>query len=414
MFGHDALHSGVSPDTVIGASSASGLTVRWSQPLGSTSDQPSPVVAYVPALKQTLVFDVTYAGGVSAFNATTGALAWRRQVNAHVFSSPAVSGNTVYFGDNNGVLEALNAATGTTRCTFTLPFTPPANQPGRIFSSPVVASVDGTGPTVFFGDAGTSSPSETDNGGHMWAVTGAGNTAGNCKERWAYNNWPDKGTNGTQSGVWDQPALAQESNGTWAVVFGTSNPDGAVYALNAASGALLWRFQTLQTGADQDVGAGPTISVPGINGFADGVAYIDGKDGIEYALNLLTGAKIWSFTLGPGSSMALAVSEAALSGNTLTVCYAGSVFSLNATTGTLIWEATLGGAIEASPAITGGAGDQALFTGDLNGNEYGLSLSDGTQVFSVTTKGKIQDSAAVANAMLYFAAGGNLYAYSPG
>ena len=154
----------------------------------------------------------------------------------------------MYFGDNAGQLKALNAATGTVQCTFTLPFGPPATKPGRIFSSPVVGSVDGTGPTVFFGDAGGSppSPTEASNGGHLWAVAGVGNTAGSCKERWAYSNWPDKGTNGTMTGVWDEPALVREGNGTAAVVFGTSNPDGAVYALNAATGPrqILAAFRT--------------------------------------------------------------------------------------------------------------------------------------------------------------------------
>ena len=410
MFGHDPLHSGVSPDTAIGASTAPGLARRWSQPLGTASDQPSPAVAYNAALKQTLVYYVTYTGVVSAFSASTGTLVWRRSVAPSVYSSPAVYGNTVYFGDNEGNLEALNAATGAVQCTFTLPVMPPATKPGRIFSAPVVGNVDGTGPTVFFGDAGLPSPTEAQNAGHLWAVAGVGNTAGSCKERWAYNNWPDKGTNGTMTGVWDEPALAQASNGTWAVVFGTSNPDGAVYA---ATGSRLWRFQTLQTGQDQDVGAGPTISPPGGNGFPDGVVYIDGKDGIEYALNLLTGKKIWSFTLGAGSGNAIAVSVAALTGNTLTVGYAGSVFAFNATTGALIWQATPGGTIQASPAVSGSPGNQVLFVGDLNDHEYGFSLADGAQIFSATTTGKIQNSAAVADGTLYFASGGTLYAYAP-
>jgi outer membrane protein assembly factor BamB len=412
MFGHDRLHSGVSPDTAIGASTAPGLTVRWSHSLGSGPDQPSPAVAYNTTLKHALVYDVTHAGVVSAFNSSTGALAWRRTLAATVYSSPAVYRNTVYFGTNQGTLEALNAATGAVQCTFTMPVTPPATKPGRIFSAPVVGDVDGTGPTIFFGDAGTSSASEADNGGHLWAVTGVGNIAGPCHQKWVYGNWPNKGTNGTMTGVWDEPALARDSDGTWAVVFGTSNPDGAVYALNAATGSLLWRFQTRQTGADQDVGAGPTISPPGGNGFTAGVVYIDGKDGIEYALNLATGQQVWSFTLGPGSDLALAVSEAALAGNTLTVCYAGSVFTLNATTGAQIWQATPGGTIQASPAVSGAPGDQVLFAGDTNGHEYGFSLATGAQLFTATT-GKIQDSAAVANGTLYFASAGTLYAYSP-
>lgn len=406
-FGHDPLHSGVSPDSAIGASTAPGLAVLWSQSLGTANDQPSPAVAYDASLKQTLVYDATYAGRVSAFNATTGALVWHRQIGTNVYSSPAVYGNTVYFGDNNGALEALNAATGAVQCTFTLPVVPPSTAPGKIFSSPVVGNVDGTGPTVFFGDANIEA------GGHVWAVTGFGNTAGNCQEKWAYDTWANKGKTGAMTGVWGEPALAQEQDGIWAVVVGSSNPDDSVYAVNAVTGARLWHFRTVTSGTDEDVGAGPAISAPGGNGFADGVVYVEGKDGIEYALNLRTGQEIWSFTLGPGSADAISVAEAALTGDTLVTAYAGSVFALNATTGAQVWETTLGGTIQASPAVSGGPGDQAVFAGDLDGHEYGLSLADGTQLFSVATKGKVIDSTAVADGTIYFAGGGKLYAYAP-
>jgi outer membrane protein assembly factor BamB len=413
MFGQDPLHLGLSPDNTIGASTAPGLTTKWSKRLSSVHDQASPAVAFNTTLKKTLVYDVVHSGVVTAYNASTGAQVWRRTAGLNVNSSPAVYGNTVYFGDNNGTLEALNAATGAVQCTFTLPVSPPATKPGRIIGSPVVGIVDGTGPTVFFGDAGDDSPGETLNGGHMWAVTGVGNTAGACKQKWVYNNWQNKGTNGSMTGIWDGAGLVEQGNGTWAVVFGTSNPDNAVYALNAASGARLWRFQTMQTGDDEDVGAGPTISAPGVNGFADGVVYIDGKDGVEYALDLLTGLSIWSFTLGPGSASALAVSTAALAGNTLVTAYSGSMFALNATTGALIWQATPGGTFEASAAVSGATGDQALFVGNTNGHEYGLSLANGAVLFNAATASAIQDSTAIADGTLYFASGGTLYAYAP-
>ena len=130
MFGHDPLHSGVSPDTAIGASTAPGLTTKWSKRLSSVHDQPSPAVAFNATRSETLVYEVTHGGVVSAFNASTGALVWRRTVGPNVDSSPAVYRNTVYFGDNRGTLEALNAATGAVQCTFTLPVSPPATTPG--------------------------------------------------------------------------------------------------------------------------------------------------------------------------------------------------------------------------------------------------------------------------------------------
>jgi eukaryotic-like serine/threonine-protein kinase len=413
MFNHDLLHSGVSPDTSIGASTAPGLTVLWSKRLPSVHDQSSPAVAYNASLKETLVYEVTYGGAASAFNASTGALVWQRTLSPNVNSSPAVYGNTVYFGDNGGTLEALNAATGAVQCTFKVPLAPSATARGRIISSPTVGDVDGTGPTVFFGDAGVASGPEDQSTGHMWAVTGVGNTAGNCKEKWSYDAWVQMGTNGIMTGVWDAAGLVQESDGTWIVVFGSSNPDGGVYALNAVTGVRLWHFQTAQFGEDEDVGAGPTISPPGANGFADGVVYVDGKDGLEYALDLATGDQIWSFTLGAGSASSFGVSTAVLADDTLVTCYSGSVFALNATTGTLVWQANPGGKIVASPAVSGALGNQALFVGDTNDNEYGFNVSTGAQVFSATTTGVIEESAAIADGALYFASHGTLYAYAP-
>jgi outer membrane protein assembly factor BamB len=409
-FGHDPLHSGVSPDTAIAASDASRLGKRWAASLGSTLNQPSPVVAYSAKLGKTLVYAVTYKGVVAAFDAKTGSLVWRRSLATKVASSPTLSADTLYIGGLNGTLRALNAATGAIRCSFTLPVVAPAAAPGRLMSSPVVGNVDGTGPTLFIGDAGSE---ESNNGGHFWAITGVGNSAGGCRERWMYDDWPNKGTSSTLTGVWDEPALAQNGHGTWEVLFGTSNPDQSVYALDAANGSLLWRFHTLNRGSDEDVGAGPTVAPPGSDGFAGGAVYVDGKDGIEYALNLRTGKRIWSFTLGPGSDHAYGVSEAALTGNELVVCYAASVFVLNAKTGAKRWRTTPGADIQASPAIAGPKGHQVLFVGDVKGREYGLLLRSGAQVFAAATNSRLQASAAVAAGMLYFISAGKVYAYAP-
>ena len=416
-FGQGPLHSGASTDTAISASTASRLGTQWKASLKSDTDRaPSPVVAYSTKLNETVVYAAAAGGVVSAFDATTGKLVWNRSVGSKVTASPAVYRGNVYVGDLNGTLHALDAATGAVRCTFKLPVIAPATQPGRIFSSPVVGNVDGKGATVFIGDAGIQPQGQPDdivNGGHFWAITGVGNTAGGCREKWVYYNWPKKGLNGTQTGVWDEPALAKNSLGKWEVIFGTANPDQSVYALDAVNGSRLWRYHTKQNGPDEDVGDGPTIGPPGANGFADGVVYIDGKDGIQYAFDLLTGKKIWQQTIGPGTDQADGIAEAALSGNTLVTCYDTSVIALNATTGAVIWNFTAGGRIQASPAISGPSGDQVLFVGDENGTEYGLNLQTKAEVFQTVTTGKLQASAAVADGMLYFTNGGTFYADAP-
>ena len=159
----------------------------------------------------------------------------------------------------------------------------------------MVGHIDSTGPIVYFGDIGQS---EKVNAGHEWAVTGFGNSAGNCQPKWSFNGWTNKGGNGTKTGSWSSPTLTQDSTGQWLIVLGSSNPDEAVYALKASDGTKLWRFQSQKIHGDEDIGAGTTIGAPGVNGFADGVVYIDGKDKIEYALNLHTGAQICRSTWG--------------------------------------------------------------------------------------------------------------------
>jgi len=53
-----------------------------------------------------------------ALNAKTGAEKYRFKANGYIYSSPAISGNTAYFGDFTGKLFALNLTTGKSSGTF--------------------------------------------------------------------------------------------------------------------------------------------------------------------------------------------------------------------------------------------------------------------------------------------------------
>lgn len=81
------------------------------------------------------------------------------------------------------------------------------------------------------------------------------------------------------TGTWDPLAYAVDAGGVPLVLFGSADPDDAAYALNANTGAEVWRFQTTNMDHDYDIGSGITISPPRVNGFADGVAYVPAKDG---------------------------------------------------------------------------------------------------------------------------------------
>ena len=318
------------------------------------------MVAFNATLHKPLAYSAT-SGTITARNLATGAVVWTSSGNGPIVATPAVAGNTVYVGTEARRLVALDATTGKLQCHFSLG--------GAIQTSPVVGTCGRTGPVVFFGDTGTS---EADNAGHEWAVNGVGNSAGACTKKWVFNAWNDKGPAASRTGSWSPPALTTDSSGRPLVVFGSSDPDDSVYALDARTGEQLWRFQTKITNKDDDVGAAPAIGRPGLNGLPHGAVYIDGKDKIEYALDLLTGAELWEFNmkLGSGGASANSQSAAALVGNQIVVPYARYLFSLDAATGAQSWRSQpAGGNYFSSPSVSGTTGDEVVVIGDAAGIE---------------------------------------------
>ena len=409
-FQHDPLHSGVTADTSVGASNASALALKWRTLVGGSGKKPpnvatSPAIVYNQTLGKTLAYvgsEGSTSSALVAVDTASGAVVWKYSVSTKIWASPAVDSNTVYFAGRN-TLYALNATTGKLQCSF--------NARGDIFSSPTVAAVDTTGPVVFFGDTGTS---ESQNAGHEWAINGVGNTAGNCTKKWVFNAFLNKGANGSNTGVWSPAAVASDASGRQLVVFGSSQPDDAVYALKAKTGAEVWRFQTAVLGSDDDVGAGPTIGAPGVNGFSGGVVYLDGKDTIEYAVSLLTGKEVWEFNMGADSGIVVnCQSTAALVGGLVIVPEGPYLYALNAVSGTRTWRtAAASSDYLSSPAVSGGSGNQVAFIGDLSGVEHGYRVSDGTEVFSDTAGTSITSSAAEAGGLVLLGSNDDrLYAF---
>jgi outer membrane protein assembly factor BamB len=406
MFHRDQLHQGVSPDTFPGASTASALSLKWKTLVpGSTSGLlGSPAVVYNAHWGVSLVYEASQGSHstLMAINATTGAVVWSTKLTGAVRDSPAVSGNTVYVASHDQRLYAFDATFGgAPLCTYTTT--------GMIEASPVVGNVDGTGDVVFFGDIGQG---EKVNAGHEWAINGVGNSNGQCTKKWSFNGFAVT-TGGTRTGSWSSPALAQDANGRWLDVFGSTNPDNAVYALDAATGAEVWHYTTTTNG-DSDVGAGPTISPPGANGFTDGAVYIDGKDQVEYALDLKTGALIWQFNLKKNAgSGAKAICTAALVGTNLIITYNQYVYDLNAVSGALTWRSAATGTATfiASPAISGAPGNEVIVAGDIGGTERAYSLATGSQVFAFTAAKSIFSSSAIVGGRVFFASlDGDVYA----
>ena len=406
-FHHDALHSGVSTNTTISKTAAPSLRLRWQANTGS-GNSASPAVAYNAALGKRLVYQPNGVGTMTAYDAATGRRVWyARPGEADVNSSPAVDGNVVYYGSSDSYLYAVNATTGAFICKFLTS--------GVVSSSPVVANPDGSGKVVYVGDNGFGG---SDDGGAMWAINAVDpNAAANCSMRWKYDSFGDPAGSEADSGVWSPPSFARDATGQPRVVFGGSSPDNAVYALDAITGRRVWRFQTEVFAPDNDVGAGPAISAPGVNGFAHGVVYITGKNGIVYALNLTTGAKRWEFRIrDTGKDLGHTRQTAAFLGGRVYVPYGSGVFALDAKTGGVIWNtAKVGPTTEevSAPAITGPEGARVLVTADTRGDVMAFNLATGARVWTYKAGGPIYSSVAISGGKI-FAAGTDSFLYAFG
>jgi hypothetical protein len=127
--------------------------------------------------------------------------------------------------------------------------------------------------------------------------------------------------------------------------------DSKVYALNAATGTLVWNYAT----------GGAVWSSPAV---IDGVVYVGSDDNKTYCLNASTGAHIWDYTTGG----AVESSPAVAGGMVFVGSWDNYVYALSAATGTLVWNYMTYGAVFSSPAVAGGV----VYVSSLNGNIYAI------------------------------------------
>jgi outer membrane protein assembly factor BamB len=353
QFHFNAARSGVTTETTVGTANVSTLTTLWSKALPAAS-YTSPMV-----VQDSAGTDLVYVGDASgtffAYNAATGAQVWMNKISSKpIQAAAAVYKGTVYIPANDGSLYLLNAVTGVKKCSIAL-------GGGVTETSPaVVAAPDGSGALVLLGGLTKKE----------WAVYGAGNTHGQCKVDWTF-------TAATFPGSYAPSGYGTDAQGRHVEVFGSKDNDDAVYSVNVANGQMIWRHQT-STQPEQDVGGAAVISAPGVNGFADGAVYIEGKTNVVYALDLTTGATLWTFTAGPPG---LTASAGALVGSTLVIGSDKGVYGLNAKTGTMLWHA-LSGIIVAAPSVSGPAGQKVAFIGGTKGNLVALSVATGAKLWT--------------------------------
>ena len=230
-------------------------------------------------------------GEVVALSVGTGALRWRRLIGP-TETSPLLNGHSLYVGDWNGKVYALNTRNGHVRWTFK---TGGAVKGGAAISANrlVIGSYDGhlyalnasTGRLIWrassdprlFGH-GTFYSTPAFGYGRVYIGSTDGRIysygASTGKRRWSYV---------TGGYVYGSPAL-------WNNFVLVGSYDHYFYALDAATGNLVWRFH-----AEGPISGSATV--------VDGIVYFATLAGHTYGLNTRTGHLAWSFHDGKYASV---------------------------------------------------------------------------------------------------------------
>jgi outer membrane protein assembly factor BamB len=295
------------------------------------------LLEFPPVIASGRIFQLNDRGVLTAINADTGEVVWRRRVGDQAASTPAVEGETVLAtvlkrntNTLGGRVVALSWSTGQLLWQRDLP------APSE--SSPMVD--DGE---VFFGSQdGTVYALRTQTGELIWTYHAAG-------------------------AVKASPTLVDGR-----LIFG--DYAGRVQAISEATGRPLWIAQTHGT----LFGSGTFYSTAAVD---YGRVFLGNTDGRVYAFDEHSGRLDWAHQTGAYVYSAPAVTNAPGLGPTVFVgSYDGHVYALSARTGAERWSYDAGGRISGGITVVG----RIAYFADLAAHRtIGLGISTGRRVFSI-------------------------------
>lgn len=324
---------------------------------------------------------------------------WQFETDDGCYGSPAVSPNTVYIGDDNGVVYGINRVDGSETWrteTDGLIRSAPALADGRVYvttrNGSLYALGAGTGEIIWQFETGEnisnlpaalSSPAVRDGtvyfgtpGGSLYAVGTDGT------EQWRF---------GTDGDISASPAIA---NGAVYI----ADTTGGVYARDAADGTSLW-----SASVGKDVDASPAV--------AGGTVYVSVTDGTVRAFDAGDGTESWSFDTGSF----VMVSSPAVTGDRLYVgsgtitddTETGYLHAIDTGDGTETWRFEAPDYVVSSPAVT----SDAVYVGCDDSNVYAVDSVEGTEIWRFDTGGAddiyndVSGSPAVVEGTVYIGAG---------
>jgi outer membrane protein assembly factor BamB len=337
-----------------------------------TGEQPGPGPRHAPVTRwsfatggrlvasPSLADGVVYAGAddgvLYAVDAATGKERWRFASGSAIGAAPAIADGTIYIGNKAGQLLALDAATGAVRWQTTVTLSTAesaiANSSGSLqSSSPVV--MDGVVYVVSGG--GATSPAVVDGvvyasgdaspGGSFVPKVLRAYDARSGAERWRFPKTspiPENGLYAVDAATGLQRWFLATPNTpatTPAVAGGlvyVASKDGTLVAADTATGQERWRFKA----------GGAVYSSPSV---ADGTVYLGSTDKNLYALDAITGQERWHTAIG-----AIKNSSPTVADGVIYVLANGVLHAVSAADGAERWQVEVGKGADSSPVVSGG------------------------------------------------------------
>ncbi len=255
----------------------------------------------------------------------------------------AVSGGVLYVTAQEGMLYALDAATGKERWRFD---TGSEGSKRRVTSAPVVA-----GNLVLFG--------ADDN--VVRALSAA-----DGKPRWQFE---------AKAQVFGAPAVDGEA----AYI---ASADGTLYAVNLADGALRW-----ESPLGEAAHTSPSVS--------EGVVYVGAQDMRLHAVSASDGKELWSF-LTSGKAEAVAVVR---SGQVFFGSGDSRLYALNQAGGAMNWYYSTGDAVFTQPLVEG----SVVYVASMGESLTALRTDTGKLVWEYITDSPLRFAPSLAAGKLYLA-----------
>jgi outer membrane protein assembly factor BamB len=304
-----------------------------------------------PAIADGVVFVGSADSFLYALDEETGQQKWKFETQAIIVSSPAVANGLVYFGGYDGTFYAVDEKTGTLKWKFAMEYE-------RRFQATHLHGGDPKHQTIPDDwDFYMSSPVVFNN--RVYFGSGDKNVyalnAATGAVEWKF---------ATGDVVHGSPAIADNTVyiGSW---------DSNLYALDAGSGKEKWRFK-----AGEDLVNFNQVGFQSSPTVVDGTVYIGCRDSHVYAIDAATGRKKWEHSTGNAwVSNTPAVKDG--------VVYVGTTpfAALDAATGKVIYEFAKGRGVFSSPALAGGL----VYFGAMPGSLYALDAKSGNVAWEFTT-----------------------------